>query len=195
MSTFFHCSDFTPIPWKNGGGVTQEVACSPTGLSRGDFDWRISIASIAAPGPFSNFPGVDRIITLLDGGGVHLRSDDGQVDHRLDVPLQPFAFAGDIALGSELLGTASRDFNVMTRRKVCQARVSILRAAEFTLDAATGLLLGISGRWQLQSPVLTEGNRLLGADEGLWWDRESSPRQLTPQGADAVLLAVAIDWL
>ncbi|TRZ66771.1 MAG: hypothetical protein D4R98_05460 [Comamonadaceae bacterium] len=38
-----------------------------------DFDWRVSIAYIASNGPFSAFPRVDRIITLLSGGGIAIK--------------------------------------------------------------------------------------------------------------------------
>jgi hypothetical protein len=48
--------------WKNSGGATWEVACSPgsDGLDR--FDWRVSTARIERDGPFSMFPGIDRLI-------------------------------------------------------------------------------------------------------------------------------------
>ena len=39
-------------PWKNGGGVTREVAACGAEVETGDFDWRVSIAEVAAPGPF-----------------------------------------------------------------------------------------------------------------------------------------------
>ena len=47
-------------PWKNGGGLTREVAAFPANASMADFDWRISIADVAAAGPFSRFENVDR---------------------------------------------------------------------------------------------------------------------------------------
>ncbi|MFQ9621820.1 MAG: HutD family protein [Enterobacteriaceae bacterium] len=41
------------MPWKNGQGVTREVARYP---EAGEYDWRISLATIRQPGPFSAFP-------------------------------------------------------------------------------------------------------------------------------------------
>ena len=99
------------MPWKNGGGVTREIVCLPPGAGMNDFDWRVSIAHIASDGPFSAFPGIDRVITLLSGGGVHLLGDDGQVDHPLDTPLAPFAFAGEAAIHAHLLAGDCHDFN------------------------------------------------------------------------------------
>src|SRR5665811_1616202 len=63
-------ADLPVIPWRNGGGVTREVVASGASVASGgsggsdprDFDWRISIADVSRPGPFSAFPGVDRVI-------------------------------------------------------------------------------------------------------------------------------------
>ena len=85
----FDIAALPAAPWKNGGGVTREIVCSPPGAGMEGFDWRVSIATIDKPGPFSAFAGVDRVIMLLDGTGVRLRSHDGHIDHRLEVPYAP----------------------------------------------------------------------------------------------------------
>ena len=54
-------------PWKNGGGVTREIAVFPHGADLARFDWRMSLATVAAGGPFSTFPGIDRLMLVLDG--------------------------------------------------------------------------------------------------------------------------------
>src|SRR5690606_386633 len=59
-------------PWKNGGGETAEIAVSPAGAGFDDFDWRISTAIVAQSGPFSGFPGVDRVLTVIEGGAMEL---------------------------------------------------------------------------------------------------------------------------
>jgi uncharacterized protein len=61
------------VAWRNGGGVTREVAVAGSGGQ--DFEWRISIADVNAAGPFSAFPGIERIITLLDGERMDLLID------------------------------------------------------------------------------------------------------------------------
>jgi environmental stress-induced protein Ves len=68
----FERAQLRATPWKNGGGVTREIACHPPQAGMQNFDWRISIAHIASDGDFSVFAGVDRVITLLEGGGVQL---------------------------------------------------------------------------------------------------------------------------
>lgn len=175
-------------PWKNGGGVTREIVCQPPGAGLDAFDWRVSIATIASDGPFSLFAGIDRVITLLEGGGVHLRGDEGAIDHRLDTPLQPYAFAGEARIHARLLAGDCDDFNVMTRRATCRASVTVLHEAS-TLRAPQGLLLALKGHWQAQAE--DHAAEALRAQQGLWWDRQAAWR-LNPQTADATLLAVTI---
>lgn len=175
-------------PWKNGGGVTREIVCQPPGAGLDAFDWRVSIATIASDGPFSLFAGIDRVITLLEGGGVHLRGAADAIDHRLDTPLQPYAFAGEARIHARLLAGDCDDFNVMTRRVTCRASVTVLREAT-ALYAPQGLLLALKGHWQAQA----EGHaaEALIAQQGLWGDRQAA-WHLSPQTADAALLAVTI---
>ncbi len=174
------------MPWKNGGGSTCEIACWPPGAKLGDFGWRVSIATIAAAGPFSVFEGVDRSIMLLAGDGVRLQSDDGAIDHRLDRPHQPFAFSGDAAIACTLLGGASSDFNVMTRRGQWRAELRVLEHAGAIAPAAHGMLLALRGSWRLagQTTPCREG-------EGLCWTEAAQAWQVEPETAGAKLLAVS----
>src|SRR5665213_1698145 len=113
----FARSELAATPWKNGGGLTREIVRRPHGCEMESFHWRVSIAEITKSGAFSPFSGVDRVIVLLTGDGVQLRSSDGHIDHCLGTPLAPFAFSGDSAIDASLLGGASSDFNIMTRRR------------------------------------------------------------------------------
>jgi len=181
------------MPWKNGGGVTREIVCQPPGAGLDAFDWRVSIAHIASDGPFSRFAGVDRVITLLEGAGVHLSSGDGAVAHSLATPWQPFAFAGEVAIDSHLLGGPCDDFNVMTRRERCRASVSVLRGdGEQALPSApAGLLMNLHGCWQLGGAETVA----LAPEQGLWWQAGAGrfgPWRLTADGPQAALIAVLI---
>jgi environmental stress-induced protein Ves len=184
----FDVQDVPAMPWKNGGGVTREIVCMPPGAGMGDFDWRVSIAHIAGDGPFSAFPGIDRIITLLSGGGVLLLGDDGQVNHRLDTLLSPFAFAGEAAIHARLLAGDCHDFNLMTRRAVCSASLQVLRSACEWPVAAQGLLMAVQGSWRVEGP----STHTLLPQQGLWWSDADTPWRLCPQSPDAALLALNI---
>jgi uncharacterized protein len=181
-------ADLAAQPWKNCGGVTREVVSLPA-QAGADFEWRVSIAHIAASGPFSSYAGIDRVITLIEGPGVHLRSPDGAVDHRLDTPLEPFAFPGEAAVHADLLGADCHDFNVMTRRAHCRAHVQVLREAVELPPAAQGLFLVVGGRWNLAG----DSNLQLVADEGVWWRGSVLPWRLDPLGPDAAMLSVLIE--
>jgi environmental stress-induced protein Ves len=90
--------------WRNGAGETREICCFPPATR--DFNWRASIASIASNGEFSQFPGVDRVITLLEGGEVDL--DGGNAfNHKLRRH-QPFSFAGDMPAMTICLGSCPK---------------------------------------------------------------------------------------
>ncbi|MGO4329872.1 HutD family protein [Cupriavidus sp. 2TAF22] len=158
----FSLAALAPRPWKNGGGVTREIAAFPPGAGMDTFLWRVSVADIAADGPFSAFPGIDRQIVLLDGAGVRLLADDGSFDHRLDAVGVPFAFAGERGVQATLIDGATRDFNVMTRRGQCRAGV-VAQHGDFTVAPGTDavLLFVIAGTWRLGDAELACGDGLL----------------------------------
>jgi environmental stress-induced protein Ves len=186
----FDVDDLPATPWKNGGGVTREIVCQPQGAGVNDFDWRVSIAHIASDGPFSAFPGVDRVITLLSGGGVHLQSEGREVQHRLDTPLAPFAFAGEAPIHARLLAGDCHDFNVMTRRAVCSASLQVVRSACDGPAASQGLLMAVQGHWLLEGA----STQTLAPQQGLWWSDASLAWQMRPQSPDAALLALTLQF-
>jgi environmental stress-induced protein Ves len=108
-------SDNRQMPWKNGGGVTTEIAVAPSGASVGDFDWRISMATVAADGPFSRFEGVDRTLSVLSGEGLELAVESAP-HVRLTPASKPYPFPGDATASAKLIAGPVIDFNVMTRR-------------------------------------------------------------------------------
>jgi environmental stress-induced protein Ves len=116
-------SDRKPAPWKNGGGVTVEVAIHPEGASLDGFAWRISLATVASDGPFSLFPGIDRTLTVLTGAGIDL-AVAGQSIKRLDPGSLPFSFPGDVPTAATLVAGPIEDLNVMTRRGVARHDVA-----------------------------------------------------------------------
>lgn len=107
-------------PWKNGGGETAEIVISPAGAGIDDFDWRISTAVVAGDGPFSVFPGVDRVLAVIEGAMV--LTMDG-VPHRLTADSAPLAFPGDLPCEARVETGPVLDFNVMLRPPL-RARVT-----------------------------------------------------------------------
>ncbi|QNK03020.1 HutD/Ves family protein [Dyella telluris] len=119
-------ADMQPQPWKNGMGVTREVARFPTDAGGDDFVWRISVAEVNSASPFSTFPGIDRQIVLLDGDGFTMTLDGSQ-PHALTTPLEPFAFPGEAQVDVAMAGGATRDFNLMVRRARASGHVRVCR--------------------------------------------------------------------
>jgi environmental stress-induced protein Ves len=111
-----------PVPWRNGGGVTRELDRLP---AEGDvFDWRVSVAQVDVDGPFSSFPGHERVLVLLTGSGIDLHTPDGTV--RLRDPFQAHRFPGEQPIIATLPDGATTDFNLMWRREVLDAEVAVI---------------------------------------------------------------------
>ena len=104
-------ADIPATPWRNGGGVTRELAMWP---DAGDWAWRMSVADVDQSGPFSKFEGIERWFAVLEGAGVQL--DVAGVPHRVTAADEPLFFDGGAATDCELIDGKTRDFNLMVRR-------------------------------------------------------------------------------
>jgi uncharacterized protein len=123
-------SDARRVPWKNGRGVTEELALWPANASfeDGRLDWRISKAKVEAAGPFSCFPGCERILVVTRGEGLVLSHPESSKRRRLR-SLEPYRFSGDEATEAELDARPVEDFNVIVARERASADVEVLRLA------------------------------------------------------------------
>ncbi|MFI2369590.1 HutD family protein [Streptomyces sp. NPDC018833] len=113
------------VPWKNGGGVTREIAASPEDAPMDAFDWRISLADVADDGPFSAFPAVDRTLTVVEGRGMELTVGGERLV--VDERFVPRDFPGDRATDGRLLGGPVVNFNVMHNRGRAVVMTSVVR--------------------------------------------------------------------
>ncbi|MFD5619547.1 HutD family protein [Streptomyces yangpuensis] len=137
--------------WKNGGGVTREIAAWPADADMESFRWRASIAEVAADGPFSGFPGIDRTLTLAEGAGMDLVVAGA---HRLvDERFTPHDFAGDEPTDCRLLSGPVVNFNVMYRRGAAAAETAVVRG-RLGLAAESGetlLVVALDGTATLEA--------------------------------------------
>src|SRR5262245_15618455 len=101
-------SEYKAMPWRNGGGTTYEIACEPQGAAQ--FDWRLSLALIEQGGPFSNFAGYIRAISLVSGAGCILRGIEPD-PVRLGAPGTTKLFPGAASVTCELVAGACCDLN------------------------------------------------------------------------------------
>lgn len=114
MAVILRAADRLAVPWKNGGGLTREVAIHPSGSELDNFDWRVSIAEVSRGGPFSSFPGVDRLMAVISGGLTLLIAGREPLTLYRDSPC--VAFPGDVPASAEPQQLPVTDLNVMTRR-------------------------------------------------------------------------------
>jgi environmental stress-induced protein Ves len=117
-------------PWKNGGGSTRSVAASPADAGDGaaaEFDWRVSVADVGADGPFSAFPGVERVIMLIEGTEMILTV--GGATHRLGLH-DTLAFPGAADTACRVPSGPTRDLNLMTRTGRARGWMNSVTVAE-----------------------------------------------------------------
>ncbi|MBT2482775.1 HutD family protein [Streptomyces sp. ISL-94] len=152
-------ADRAATAWKNGGGVTREIAARPEGAGPEDFVWRVSLAEVAADGPFSVFPGVDRTLTLAEGAGMDLTV--AGVRRLLDERFAPQDFAGDVPTDCTLVAGPVVNFNVMYRRGATEAQTAVVRG-RLGLAAAAGetlLVVALDGPAEVEAEVEAEAAR------------------------------------
>lgn len=179
MARLIPYASLAAAPWKNGGGSTTEIAVFPAGAGFDDFDWRISLATIAQSGAFSVFPGIERSLALVEGDGVALTLDGRPFALCAADPL--LVFPGEAGVHATV-ASPSTDFNVMTRRGRCRHRLTLVAApAGMARAGAATLLFLASGE---HAAIVCGGRRhalgrfdalLLEAGDGPAWRVEAAP--------------------
>ncbi|HDS1734725.1 MULTISPECIES: HutD family protein [Pseudomonas] len=135
--------DYPRMPWKNGGGFTEEIT-RDAGDGLEGFGWRLSIADIDESGGFSSFAGYQRIISVLQGDGMRLLVD-GQLSRPL-LAFDGFAFAGESQVSCKLLGGSIRDFNLIYAPQRYRARLQWLDGSSRLFSSASTVLVFAAGK-------------------------------------------------
>jgi uncharacterized protein len=78
-------------PWKNGLGLTRQLAVYPADASAENFEWRVSIAQLEGTAAFSRFAGITRCLAVLEGA-LRLQFADRTVSIAAHAP--PLEFPG-----------------------------------------------------------------------------------------------------
>jgi uncharacterized protein len=196
MTTLEHFSlkNITPVPWKNGGGTTREIVCSPRNADMMDFDWRVSVAHVRSDGAFSNFEKIDRTIALLEGNGMLLANAQLTVHHALTRRYAPFSFRGEEPIVATLLDGPTLDFNVMTRRGVFDASVFVANRDTIIPESENGIVFAAQGTWWLErSSPEAAGSPLTHYAGVIWRDaplRNATLRSDTSANAAALIVSI-----
>jgi uncharacterized protein len=105
-------ASYRTMPWRNGAGTTLEIARRPS--SGVEFIWRLSLASISRSGPFSAYPGYQRVVTLVEGEGFTL-AGSGIREHTLQQVGASAHFPGAAETHCTLLAGPCTDLSLMVR--------------------------------------------------------------------------------
>ena len=129
-------ADYPTRPWRNGGGISHEIAWHEHD------DWRLSLAEITRDGPFSDYAGFDRTLTVIGEG---LRFNGTPIGPA------PHAFRGEDAIAATLHAGPVLAFNVITRRGACAHEVA--RRAE-AAGTRADFVFALRGTLRLGDAVL-----------------------------------------
>ena len=163
-------ADLRAVPWKNGGGVTREIASHPDNASFDSFLWRISVADVAQAGPFSTFHNIDRTLVVTRGGPMILVDEADGETRRLS-RWEPHRFSGETPIRAELPNGPTQDFNLMVRRGAGTGRLDVRETGQtlalepgcIVLHCAVGSfkLRSEDTRWRAAADVLQTGDTLI----------------------------------
>jgi hypothetical protein len=120
--THLKARDFARQPWKNGGGSTTQLALHEENAR---WLWRLSLAEVDEPGPFSDFSGYERTIMLVEGAGMEL-TIDGRPSPALCLPYVPFVFDGGARTSCALVSGPVKDLNLMVDRRRASGSVEVI---------------------------------------------------------------------
>lgn len=116
--------DCIETPWANGSGITRELLRDSAAPA--PWNWRLSVATVSEPDPFSSLPGIGRILVAIGDVPLSL-SIDGRAQHAQPGQLIFFAGESDVASVGYV---ATRDVNVMVRRRTTVAGAQVLEAGD-----------------------------------------------------------------
>jgi environmental stress-induced protein Ves len=155
---------FQAMPWRNGGGTTWEIARGHfPGGPEAEWHWRFSLAEITRDGPFSAFPDIDRLLTVISGAGINL-SIEGADPRRLHA-MEDIEFPGEGRVDCTLAAGPTRDLNLMVDRRVARLvpgrGKSVITLAPGDI-AVLYALEGVSLRMDTGTIVVATGDAVIG---------------------------------
>lgn len=109
-------ADFESQPWRNGLGMTKELARDRTEPYR----WRLSSAHLESSTAFSHFPGYERVILTLGHQTIWLLHGGGK--KRMLPSLTPYTFSGDIDTHAEISAPVD-DFNLFSLKDKASGKI------------------------------------------------------------------------
>lgn len=158
---------FRSKPWKNGGGVTHDIAdASRPGADPAGWEgmvWRLGRTAIVQPGPFSDLTGYERLQAVIVGSGLVLEGASGEIDLRR--PFTPVRYDGGLPLVSRLENGPVEVVNLIVDRALCRADLAAPEPGE-TLALAPAIHIlyapgeAVTARYGSEAIALPAGHAL-----------------------------------
>ncbi len=163
--TIIRSSSLREGRWRNGMGVSWDIASEPHNSGAGEFGWRFAIARIDADVPFSHYPDTDRIFTLIDGNGLDLdlRSHPTLAVHDLFVP---HAYPCDVETFCRLRDGPCRALNLFLRRGRWTATAEVLSGNAVIDHPGPLLFFVLKGEAAINGLDIREGDTMIEHDHG-----------------------------
>ncbi len=184
--TLLSPAGYRRFPWKNGGGVTVDIAAERLdGYPEGGWQglvWRFGRTTIPAPGPFSDLAGFDRCQVVIGGAGLVLVSPEGEIDLRQ--PLRPVRYRGELPITSRLEQGPVEVVNLIADRTRVAIDLAVLGAGE-SLSLPPGCHV-------VHAPAMPAALRL-GPQAGLSGTAEALAIALAPDHAARITLTGSAD--
>ena len=123
MIELLKSSSYQSGPWKNGKGLTHQIAIFPANASilEKNFLWRISTAEVRLADPFSTYPDWDRKLIVWTGEGLLLNG-------KSLIPNTPIGFSGEELIHCDPIGHSPVvDFGIIYKKKYIRAELEVLR--------------------------------------------------------------------
>jgi environmental stress-induced protein Ves len=121
------------VPWRNGRGTSFQVW--PRGRVAGGAGFQLNLTPITAGGPFSHYPGIDRVLAVVKGSGLSFEGRDGGM-----AAGDAIAFAGEAAMTAHLGNGPVTVFNLLMKRDRWAGSVAAVRGEAFETAPAAGEL-------------------------------------------------------
>ncbi len=145
--------------WRNGQGVSWEIA-SYKQDGAADFSWRFAKARIDNDVPFSIYPGMDRIFMMIEGGGIDLEFEGGEV-LQVHEKFVPHEFSCDVPLVCKLLDGPSLDLNLFVARGKWRAGSEVVvidGKLQFNFPDQITLIYALEGNCTVAGYALAAGD-------------------------------------
>lgn len=164
-------ADYPVVPWRNGKGVTREVAASAVPLASTNRDpdgddlpptpaptpaWRISLATIEGEVPFSDFTGLTRLLGVVDGGGIELTVGGRMSSLRPGETFGPFP--GGAPASARPLGRPTLDLGLIFDPARTRGELSAIGAGERDIVGLIWFVVAVIGGVEVSlngTPVAT----------------------------------------